>query len=56
MNGVSFTTYFGDEVVFEQESLNELSLSVNNVDLGVINRDDVVELIGFLSEFVDGEI
>lgn len=56
MSAIRLTTYFGDEVIFEQESPDELSLSVNNADLGTIKRDDIVELIGFLSQFVDGEI
>lgn len=46
----------GDDVEFEYESSDEIYLSLNDSHPAVLARDDVVELIGFLSKFIDGEI
>jgi len=56
MKEVKLKTYFGDEVVFEYEGKEEILLSVNHADFGALTKDDIVELIGFLSNFVDGDI
>ena len=53
---ISFGDRTGDDVEFEYESPDEIYLSVNDAHPAVLCRDDVVELIGFLSQFVDGEI
>lgn len=53
---ISFGDRTGDDVEFEYESPDEVYLSVNDSHPAVLCRDDVVELIGFLSKFVDGEI
>jgi len=55
-NSVSFGDRTGDDVEFEYESPDEIYLSVNDSHPAVLCRDDVVELIGFLSQFVDGDI
>lgn len=46
----------GEDIEFEYESPDEIYLSLNGSHPAVLARDDVVELIGFLSKFVDGEI
>ncbi len=53
---ISFGDRTGDDVEFEYESPDEIYLSVNDSHPAVLCRDDVVELIGFLSQFVDGDI
>lgn len=46
----------GDELEFKYEDSDEILLYVNSDYPNVLFRDDVIELIGFLSQFVDGEI
>ncbi len=53
---ISFGERTGDGIEFEYESPDEIYLTVNDSHPSVLCRDDVVELIGFLSQFVDGEI
>lgn len=43
----------GVDIEFEYESPDEVYLKVNDGYLTVLCRDDVIELIGFLSQFVD---
>jgi len=43
----------GDEFCFEYESPDEVYLELNGAAPAVLFRDDVIELIGFLSQFVD---
>lgn len=43
----------GDEFRFEYESKDEVYLELNGAHLAVLFRDDAIELIGFLSQFVD---
>jgi len=45
-----------DEVEFKYEDSDEILLYVNSDYPNVLFRDDVIELIGFLSQFVDGEV
>lgn len=46
----------GEDIEFEYESPDEVYISVNDSHPSVLCRDDVVELIAFLSQFIDGEI
>lgn len=46
----------GDDVKFLYEDSDEILLYVNSTYPAVLFREDVIELIGFLSQFVDGEI
>lgn len=46
----------GDEVEFKYEDSDEILLYVNSDYPNVLFREDVIELIGFLSQFVDGEV
>lgn len=46
----------GDEIEFWYEDSDEVLLFVNSEYPSVLFRDDIVELIGFLSQFVDGEV
>lgn len=45
----------GDEAEFKYEDSDEVLLYLNSEYPAVLFRDDVIELIGFLSQFVDGE-
>lgn len=44
----------GDIICVEYESPDEIYINVNGGYYAVLFKDDVVELIGFLSQFVDG--
>lgn len=46
-------SYYGDKFAFEYNDADELYLSLNDNMPSTLGRDEVVELIGFLSEFVD---
>lgn len=46
-------SYFGDKYVFEYSYPEEVCLTLNDADPAVLGRDEVVELLGFLSEFVE---
>jgi len=46
----------GDDIKFLYEDSDEILLYVNSSNPSVLFREDVIELIGFLSQFVDGEI
>lgn len=46
----------GDEVEFKYEGSDEILLYVNSDYPNVLFRDDVIELIDFLSQFVAGEV
>lgn len=43
----------GDKVQFEYESKDELYIELNDWPPAILFRDDVIELIGFLSQFAD---
>lgn len=53
---ISFGDRTGDDIEFEYESPDEIYLTVNDSHPSVLCRDDVIELIGFLSQFVDGDL
>lgn len=46
----------GDEVEFKYEDSDEILLYVNSDYPNVLFRNDVIELIRFLSQFVDGDM
>lgn len=46
----------GDDIEFEYESPDEIYISVNDSHPAVLCRDDAIELIGFLSQFVDQQL
>lgn len=46
---------FGDALVLEYEDEQMVSFDLNGQE-AIFTRDEVVELIGFLSQFVDGEV
>lgn len=45
--------YYGDKYTFEYGYPEEICLTLNDAPPSALGRDEVVELIGFLSEFVD---
>jgi len=52
MNELALNTS-GDEFIFQYEDKDEVYLELNGAPLAVLFRDDVIELIGYLSQFVD---
>lgn len=57
MNTIELS-YYGDKFAFEytEAEADELFLTLNDNMPATIGRDEVIELIGFLSQFVDGEV
>lgn len=46
----------GDEFTFLYEDPDEVLVYVNSPHPSVLSRSDIIELVGFLSQFIDGEI
>lgn len=54
MKSIEIITNNSDDLVFEYKDQKQLSIVLNeDMLIGKLNRDDVIELIGFLSQFVD---
>ena len=49
-------SYYGDRFSFEYKEADELFLTLNDNLPATLGRDQVIEIIGFLSQFVDGEV
>ena len=56
MKSLTLESESGDVLYVEYESYDELYINKSNGYPAVLYRDDVIELIGFLSQFVDQEL